>query len=73
MPFTWLAFYRPWFTQGCLSLFLWLYSFKAGIALSPNSCYYQNMDTIIEFNDAAFSHEVSKDDIRKAFEPQPSP
>jgi hypothetical protein len=26
------------------------------------------MDTIIEFNDAAFNHEVSKDDIHKAFE-----
>ena len=26
------------------------------------------MDTIIEFNDSAFNHEVSKDDIRKAFD-----
>ena len=26
------------------------------------------MDTIIEFNDAAFNHDVSKDDIRKAFD-----
>jgi hypothetical protein len=26
------------------------------------------MDTIIEFNDAAFNHNVSKDDIRKAFD-----
>jgi len=26
------------------------------------------MDTIIEFNEAAFNHGVSEDDIRKAFD-----
>ena len=31
------------------------------------------MDVILEFNQAAFIHNVTKEDIKFAFEPQPSP